>query len=383
MRKNAVIKELRSIFGGICAPDGFSCGGISCGQKEDVGVALLLADKRSAVGCIFSGADGSGATYANKKRLRYGHARAILINGNVANAFQTNSIRNTEKLYYAVETSLTIPTDEILTLTAGAVGQRFPYDAVVEKIKLLTKRLGNFEEDAQSAAQAVHAKQLAFEGFLGDFPCKFGAMFRDGLVVITTDVNISTLLLQKALETEYRETLGLTDLGVAPTPNDTVCVLANGNAGNCLIDYEDTEYDKFCNLLRQTLRAVCTALATDEEKGIKPLVCTVQGAKSKQIARRLAKQVVCLTSVQRSYAQGKIDIENLVYAALSFGKIQAEKIQISLQNGRGKLVLFEGLHAFDFKDEQMIEYIGDSGAEILLSIGEGNYSATAIARGII
>lgn len=382
MRKNAVIKELRSISGGICAPDGFLCGGdLSSSRSEgSPDIALLTAEKRCPAACIFSDAEGSGATYANKKRLRYGHARAILINGKVANAFQTGGVRNTEKLYYAVETALTIPTDEILTLTTGKIGKRFPYDEVVSKIKPLTSSLGSGEEHIQRAGLAFQAKQLAFEGYLGDFPCKFGAIFGGGLLIITTDVNIAAPSLKKALIAEYRETLELTDFGNAPSPNDTVCMLASGRAGNYCINAEDTEYDKFCNLLRQTLVAVCKAIATDEERGEKPLVCTVQGARSKQMARRLAKQIVTLSSVKRAYAQGEVDVENIVHAAVCLGKISADAIQISICAEGNKAVLFESLHAFHFTRNQLARYFTAEDNRLIVSIGEGNYSAMAIAK---
>ena len=100
LRKNGVNRELKEIDGGICAPVGFRANGIHCGFTDDEGkkdLALIVADRRCPTACVFSTeSKASGPACTSKRHLKYGLARAILVNSGVANAFLPDGERLAE-----------------------------------------------------------------------------------------------------------------------------------------------------------------------------------------------------------------------------------------------------------------------------------------------
>ena len=88
MRKNSINRELRPIEGGVCAPEGYKANAVACGIKKDGGLdfAMILSEKRCAVGCVFAQGNTVGApAKVSKKNMRMGYARAMLVNSGVAN----------------------------------------------------------------------------------------------------------------------------------------------------------------------------------------------------------------------------------------------------------------------------------------------------------
>ena len=85
-----------------------------------------------------------------------------------------------------------------------------------------------------------------------------------------------------------------------PSSNDMCVALANGMAGNPLIEWKDEDYQAFV----QALEAVCThmarAIAADGTGSTKLITCRVHGARGEENAERLAKSVVSSELIKSS-----------------------------------------------------------------------------------
>ena len=232
-------------------------------------------------------------------------------------------------------------------------------------------------------------KQLSFSFDLGDYPCKIGAIFKGGpqtspnmatfLAFLTTDVNISTPMLQKALEAEARETLNQLNLDGVASPNDTVCIFANGRAGNYKITCEDTEYQKFTFALRSVLTEICRITAKDGAKKI--ITCQVKGAKSKQVARAIAKAVVGDIGVKSAIEKKDINPERIVYTLLeNADNVKTDRLQIAICSLNGDFVLYEDARKV-IPSKHVLERILE-GEEVRIEINlfNGNYTSLAFGR---
>ena len=62
------------------------------------------------------------------------------------------------------------------------------------------------------------------------------------LTFITSDVNISSELLQRALSDVVKITLNRVSVDGDTSTNDMVCVMASGTCGNKIIDCEDDDF---------------------------------------------------------------------------------------------------------------------------------------------
>ena len=74
--------------------------------------------------------------------------------------------------------------------------------------------------------------------------------------------------------------------------NDMCVVLANGLAGNELIDWQNEDYQAFCKALNEINTRLARQIAADGEGATKLVTCTVRNSRSEETAERLAKAVV-------------------------------------------------------------------------------------------
>ncbi len=393
MRKNGINRELRPIEGGICAPEGYSASAISCGIKDgdEPDFMMIASARRCAVGFVGATGKNVGAPVkVTKKNMRMGYARAMIANGGVANALRADG----EKLAYRVCDAFFfhgLERTEIVLASTGKIGKEFPVELLEKSAKRLLDGLTSSSVASENAARAIQAedsegKQLSFAFDLGDYPCKIGVIFKGGrqtspnmatfLAFLTTDVNISTPTLQKALQAEVRETLNLLNLGGVPSPNDCVCIFANGRAGNYKIDCADSEYKKFTHALRATLIEVCKATAREGGKQI--FTCRVSGAISKEVARSVAKAIVGAPSVKEGLRKRKLDSQSVLYTALSEGNaLKTECLRLRLSSSKGEIISYEEGEALPVGESMLDKLLSTEEIELNLELREGNYQATA------
>ena len=397
MRKNGIDRELRPISGGVCAPEGYKANAVSCGIRDNgaLDFAMILSEKRCAVGCVYATGDTlGGPVKVSKKNMRRGYARAILVNGGVANAIGEES----EKLALDVCDlffSRGLERAEIVIASTGYIGKPLELSSFKEGVSPLLEGLAASEEQSLKVAKAImcedsYPKQLSFAFYIGDYSCKMGVVFKGGpqtspnmatfLAFLTTDVNISSEMLQRALEAETRETLNMLNLDGVPSPNDTVCVFANGKAGNYKISCEDSEYQKFSYALRSVLWEVCRVTVRENAK--KVLRCKVTNALSKQVARAVAKKVVGLPQFKNSIVNEEMDIESIVYAivAETSHPVKLEQLQIVIRSEAGSFVLFEAGEKMAPIKTLVQKIVEPMDIEIDIDMGEGNFSALAYSR---
>ncbi len=393
MRKNGVNRELRPIDGGVCAPEGYEANGVSCGLRNEGGLdfMMILSARRCAVGFVGATGKNVGAPVSvTKKNMRMGYARAIVANGGVANAL----IENGEKLAFKV-CDLFFPhgleRTEIVLASTGRIGKPLPIDKIEKGVKPLLDGLCASPEASLRAAEAIRAedsaaKQLSFAFDLGDYPCKIGAIFKGGrqtapnmatfLAFLTTDVNVSTPMLQRALEAEVRETLNMLNLDGTPSPNDCVCIFANGKAGNYKIDCEDSEYKKFTYALRGVLTEICKATAREGGKRI--FRCQVRGGISKELSRTIAKSIVGAESVKEGIRNNNLDVKSVLFLALQAGNaLNATKFKLGVRSVKGEILLYERGEEIPVSLPIVDKILNADEVELFLDLQEGNFQATA------
>ncbi len=393
MRKNGINRELRQIDGGVCAPDGYTAGSISCGLKKDGApdFMMILSARRCAVGFVGATGNNVGAPVkVTKKNMRMGYARAVIANGGVANVLKEDG----EKLAYKVCDaffSYGLERTEIVLASTGKIGEEFPVSLLEKGAKPLMDGLSASVEGSVNAANALSSaecegKQLSFAFDLGDYPCKIGVIWKGGrnaspnmatfLAFLTTDANISTPMLQKALEAETRETLNQLNVGGIPSPNDCVCIFANGRAGNYKIDCMDSEYKKFTYALRGVLTEICKATA--KEGGEKVFICRVSGGISKEVSRVVSKAIVGSPAVKEGLKGGKVDCESILFTALKEGNpLRVEKLRILLSSEFGEVVLYEDGKGIPMATARIEKLLSAEAFTLHVELHEGNFQAQA------
>jgi glutamate N-acetyltransferase/amino-acid N-acetyltransferase len=229
-----------------------------------------------------------------------------------------------------------------------------------------------------------YPKQVSYEFDLGDFPCKIGAIFKGNarvcpnmatmLAFLTTDVNVSSEMLQKALSAAVKDTLNLLWLDGVSSPNDTVCIMANGKAGNYKISFADSEYDKFAYALREVLFRICKKIL--QESGDILFLSKVTGAKSKQAAREIARKLVGAQTIKQGLKQGFLDGESVLYTAASAVEdLDGAKCRVFAESNGKKIVVFDEGRALQVKKEHFAGFLDADEVVVGVHLGEGNYTA--------
>ena len=386
MRKNGVNRQLEPIEGGVCAPAGFQAGGFG-------GLALIVGEKRFPAAGVFSQSATVGAPVTvSKKHIRLGYARAIFVNSGAANVFQENGESSAKEICKAVAKRLRCDAEEILIASTGKIGPRFDAQTVLQNVEPLTQRLGASHEHSLVAARNImttdkSVKQLSFAFDVGDYRCKIGAIFKGNarvcpnmattLCFLTTDVNITSQMLQKALVAGINETLNLLDLDGLASPNDSVCILSSRSAGNYLISSPDSEYKKFASALQKTLGEICLLLIKDGDPNAKTFVCEAHGAKSKRVARAVAKSIVSARIFQRK----SWTTDDLICAILGAGEpLELDRSDITLSSKTASLVLMTDGKAIAFSASSVSDILSCDEFTIRVHLNDGNYGATALGR---
>lgn len=397
MRKNGVNRELKEISGGICAPAGFRANGIHCGFTDDLNkkdLALIVAERRCPTACIYSAeSKSSGPALTTKRHLKYGLARAILVNSGIANVFVPNGERLAELACRALAARSDIDCNDTIIASTGEVGKEILLETFESGLRPLVQGLQPTEEGSLAAAEAImttdsYPKHTAFSFDLGDFPCKIGVLFKGNLhvcpnmattlVFMTTDVNISSEMLQKALSLCIKDTLNLLVCDGSPSPNDMVCIMANGKAGNYKISCEDTEFSKFTFALRKALTEICRRLVVDCDRAGRIFGCKVSGAISQQEARAIARRVVGDGSIRRTLLQGENAVKSILYAVNSeAGGFDYANMQISLETEGVSYVIYEENTVMRIEKEHLLKLLEGAEITVKVALSDGNYTATA------
>ncbi len=397
MRKNGVNKELRTIEGGVCAPEGFTANAVSVGIRSDgePDFGMLFTEKRCAVACVYASTPFCGAPVrVSKRNMKYGYARAILVNSGIANCIAPDGEKLAESVCdlfarYGIERT------ETVIASTGKIGEKLTVAPFEKGAKPLFEGLARAPENSLLLATSMmttdsRPKEVSYEFSLGDYPCKIGAVFKGGanvspnmatfLAFLTTDVNISTEMLQRALSSAVRETLNQIQIDGISSPNDTVCILANGKAGNYKITFPDSEYKKFADILKIVFAEICKITVKDA-KGTKTLYGRVAGAKSKKVSRALSKKLVGTEIVKKGVLKGELDVNGLAYLILCEDEPQdPARIQIVLKSSLGEVVLFEDGKAMLGLENRVKALMGSDEITISVDLGAGNFESIAYGR---
>lgn len=394
MRKNAVNRDLIPIAGGVCAPEGFRAGSAVCGFKkngeEDLGI--IVSQRRCPTACVYSTSAQRGAPIiVTEKHMENGHAHAILVNGGVANTFQIGGERLAKDACRIVDHYCSVITEDVVVASTGVMGQKLTLEQFEKGIKEIAQNLESSPKASNSVAKAMandgaEAMQVSYLFELGAIHCKIGAVFKANthvspnmattLVFITTDVNITPEMLKKALLGAVNETMNLMDVDGVASPNDMVCIMANGKANNWRIDYADTDYDKFLHALKEVLTQICLRILRNVKNKKQILLCKVQGANSAQISRALAKKLVSSVAVKEDIKNARINAENILFQIAEIsGKQDFERVGISVRSEVGEVVIYEDGMRMPDMHGHLKEIFASSCVELKISLAQGNYKS--------
>jgi glutamate N-acetyltransferase/amino-acid N-acetyltransferase len=198
------------------------------------------------------------------------------------------------------------------------------------------------------------------------------------LVFITTDCAISSEMLRKALSSDVQNTFNMLSIDGDTSTNDMVTVLANGLAGNDEITAEGEDFSTFMKALNTLTVALCRTIAGDGEGATKLLECTVSGADTLEAAKTAAKSVIC-SSLLKAAMFGADANWGRVLCAIGYSgaDVDITKIDVAFRSAKGTVEVCKDGAGIPFSEEIAKEILLEKEIEILISAGDGPFTASA------
>lgn len=389
---------ITKINGGITAPKGFLASGLNAGIKNQTkkDMAMVFSSTPCAAAGVFTTNLVKAAPVKWDKELvtTSPYVQAVVVNSGIANA-----CTGAEGLGYCADTAaeaaaaLNIPKTAVLVASTGVIGKQLPIDKIKSGVTALSKVLGSSREDAKLAAEAImttdtKSKEVACTLELGGKQvtvagmCKGSGMIHPNmctmLCFVTTDVAISHELLQKALSEDVVDTFNMISVDGDTSTNDTVLVMANGQAENTPITKEGEDYKTFCEALHFIMLELSKKIAGDGEGCTCLFEATVIGAKDKNQARTIAKSVVC-SSLTKAAVFGHDANWGRILCAMGYSGAQfdPEVVDIWLESKAGTIKIVENGIATDYSEETATKILSEEEVIAKMDIKEGNETATA------
>ena len=386
---------LNQISGGVCAAKGFTAAGVHCGVKagsspDKNDLALILSEKECAAAATYTMNRVKAAPlYVTMDHLENGVAWGVVANSGNANACCPQSHENAEAMSVSAAAATGREPGDFVVASTGVIGQTINISAIQAGLPQAAAALSADGSDA--AAHAIMTtdtvkKEIAVSLTIGGKEVRLGAIAKGSgmihpnmgtmLAFITTDCAITHEMLSDALHVVVARTFNRVTVDGDTSTNDMCVVLANGMAGNSLIEWKDQDYETFLAALEEVCRYLSRAIAGDGEGASKLVTCKMHGARSEESAERLAKAVVG-SSLVKAAMFGADANWGRVLCAMGYSKapFRPEHVDVSFCSQAGSILVCKQGDGVDFDEDKAKTILTEKEVIIDVDLHEGDESA--------
>lgn len=389
---------MKHIAGGVTAAKGFEAAGVYAGikYKDRNDMALVY----SATPCVAAGTftrnvvKAAPVVWDREIIDTYDVMHAVIINAGIANA-----CTGQEGLEYCKATAeaaskiFDVPEKSIAVASTGVIGMQLPIDKIVAGISILNEAKGTDLEHGHIAARSIMTtdtkpKEVAVSFELSGKTITIGGMCKGSgmihpnmctmLCFITSDVAISKSLMAEALREHVEDTFNMISVDGDTSTNDTVLLMANGEAKNQPIITKGEDYNKFCEALHAVLEGLSKKIAGDGEGCTCLFECQVKNADTKEHARVLAKSVIT-SNLTKAAIFGHDANWGRILCALGYSGVgfNPELVDIYFESKAGKLKIVENGVSTGYSEEKATEILSQEYVTALCDMKDGKETATA------
>ena len=386
---------LKEISGGVCAAKGFKAAGVHCGVKagsspDKNDLAMILSERECAAAAVYTlNRVKAAPIYVTMGHLENGVCRGVVANSGNANACAPLSHENAEQMCALAAKATGLKPGDFVVASTGVIGQELNISAIEREMPALATALSSDGSDA--AARAVMTtdtvkKETAVAVTIGGKTVTIGAIAKGSgmihpnmgtmLCFITTDCAITHEMLEDALREVAGKTFNRVTVDGDTSTNDTCVVLANGMAGNPLIEWKDEDYEAFKGVLDHVCRHLARAIAGDGEGASKLVTCKMTGARSEESAERLAKAVVGSALVKAAMFGADANWGR-VLCAMGYSKapFRPEHVDIAFASAAGTVAVCRQGDGLPFDEALAKRVLSEKEVVIAVDLHEGGEQA--------
>ena len=362
---------------------GFTAAGVTCGikpsGKPDLAI-VATADGAavSAAGVFTSNKMTAAPVLVCREHLAAtnGNAAAVVLNSGNANAATgAQGMADAHQMCQETAAALGMAPQEVLVCSTGLIGYALPMDTVSAGITAASQALTPV--GGPQAAEAIMTtdtvpKQVvvAGDGFTVGGIAKGAAMLEPNmatmLAVLVTDAAADPETLQQALRAGVSGTFNTLTVDGAESTNDTVLIMANGEAG-------PVDPDALTQAIADACESLALQMADDAEGSTKTVFLRVTGAASDAEAAKAARDTANCQLVKCSwYGQDPY-----------WGRIASEMGAAGVAFDHTKLTIAYGPHVvYQFGEPahppELAQYMTGRRLDLHVDLGMGDGSARII-----
>ncbi|MFE5809480.1 bifunctional glutamate N-acetyltransferase/amino-acid acetyltransferase ArgJ [Streptomyces sp. NPDC056491] len=290
----------------VTAAQGFTAAGIAAGIKAngnpDLALVVNKGPRLAAAGVFTSNRVKAAPVHWSEQVLRGAAVSAVVLNSGGANActgpkgFQDThaTAEKVADVLNGLASGAEFNAGEIAVASTGLIGVLLPMDKLLPGIETAAAALSADGGEAAAIAikttDTVHKTATVSQGgwTVGGM-AKGAGMLAPGLatmlVVITTDADLDSATLDKALRAATRTTFDRVDSDGCMSTNDTVLLLASGASGQV------PAYEDFAEAVRKVCDDLARQLIGDAEGASKDIRIEVIGAASEDDAVEVGRSI--------------------------------------------------------------------------------------------
>lgn len=382
-----------SIPGGVTAPKGFKATGVSCGVKtnNDKDLAIICSDEIAVAAGVFTKNTVKGhSMQLTMDHIKNGYAKAVVINSGNANAcLGEDGFKNAREITELSGNLLDCDAENILVGSTGVIGVPLDMPKIRAGLRRASTNLAEkdsyTDKGSNDAAQAIMTtdlikKEIAVDIEIQGERVRIGAIAKgSGMIhpnmatmisVITTDVNISKGLLNKALQEVVPRTFNRVSVDGDTSVCDMVVLLANGEAENSGVLNEDMEYNAFKSALESVCRYLSRLIAKDGEGATKLIEVIAEGADDAEDAYKVVCSVAKSPLVKTAIFGEDANWGRIITAAgYSGAKFDPNLIDISI----GDLLVCRNGAALNFDESEVKKLLEKDEIQIKINLKKGTF----------
>ncbi|WP_132246827.1 bifunctional glutamate N-acetyltransferase/amino-acid acetyltransferase ArgJ [Marinisporobacter balticus] len=374
---------------------GFKAVGIHSGVKKNGNndLCVIYSEKPAVAAAVFTKNKVKAApVLVSMEHIKSENIQAIVANSGNANACTgSKGFDNAVTMTNITAEALGLSAKEVMVASTGIIGFPMPIDKITSGIETACKQLSKI--GGESAAKAIattdtFTKKITVEITIEDKPIYISGIAKGSgmihpnmgtmLSFITTNINISKSLLQFVLKSSIENTYNMVSVDGDTSTNDTVIVMANGQAENTFLYAMNGHYMQFKEALDFVNKELAKMIAKDGEGATKLIETDVIHAKTIADAKLCAKSVIG-SSLVKSALFGSDANWGRILCAIGYadGNFMPEKVDISFKNDVGIIQVAKNGMGIPFDEPLAKSILEQEYVNILIDLKDGEHSATA------
>lgn len=277
------------------------------------------------------------------KMIKTGRGQAIVVNSGNANACTgEQGMRDAAEMAELAAGLLKLRNNRVFVCSTGVIGRPMPMKKIRPKISELAGNIGTASIMDVAAAimttdtfQKIISRQIEIGGrrvtILGI--CKGAGMISPNMATmlcfIMTDADIERVAAKTALEIAVKKSFNRITVDGDMSTNDTTLLMANGMAGNDLIQLNSREFKSFSSMLSDITSELSRMIVRDGEGATKLIEVKIKNSKSGHDAEKgafaVANSLLVKTAIYGNDANWGRIMSALGYSGIA---IKEEKIDI-------------------------------------------------------